>query len=430
MSIVFKKHGPLTYQQLPADAAAYAAAAESPQERSRTMATPANVAAAARSSWHPDDVHADRMPHHDSAWKRLVLQYRVVEFACTAVMFGFSLFFSLIEVFQRDIPYVEVRLSLNQTVWARAPSIDLVKGKEQVPMVMLVGGGVALPILSNLFLNFVLPKFKRVRVIPHDTRDFLLSLFQSAGLSALLTQFIKNQTGRFRPSFYDMCGWNKDVIWDGVSNLCSLPHWEKEGRKSFPSGHASFAWSTMLVLTLYLLGRSRLNAENRSDSILRGGRKALKLFVCFAPSLIAAWVSVTRSVDNWHHYSDILAGSIIGAVSATIAYGYNYGSVFNWESAGVPYQEYHNRRKVRMHVLREQRRQLLQKQRKDRELVELSGGSDQQIGSGDGTLARPAASSSTHDRLRKPTGEFVINVSDNGSVTATGSAIGGSQSHR
>lgn len=55
------------------------------------------------------------------------------------------------------------------------------------------------------------------------------------------------------------------------------------------------------------------------------------------------------------------AGSIIGAVSAAIAYGYNYGSVFNWKTAGVPIQEYHNRRKVRMHVLREQRRQLLQK---------------------------------------------------------------------
>lgn len=46
-------------------------------------------------------------------------------------------------------------------------------------------------------------------------------------------------------------------------------------------------------------------------------------------------------------------------MAATIGYGYNYGSVFSWESAGVPYQEYHNRRKVRMHVLQQQRQQLL-----------------------------------------------------------------------
>lgn len=96
------------------------------------MATPANVssAAAGPSSWRGDDI-LERGPHHDSAWKRFVLQYRVIEFACTGVMFGFSLFFSLIDVFQRDIPHVEVRVSLNQTVWARAPSIDLIKGKEQ-----------------------------------------------------------------------------------------------------------------------------------------------------------------------------------------------------------------------------------------------------------------------------------------------------------
>lgn len=41
----------------------------------------------------------------------------------------------------------------------------------------------------------------------------------------------------------------------------------------------------------------------------------------------------------------VQAGSIIGAVSACIGYGYNYGSVFS-ENAGVPAEEIHNRRKV------------------------------------------------------------------------------------
>lgn len=215
------------------------------------MATPATQIGSMssdRQHWpKEDDPH---VIHGASTWKRFVLQYRVSEFACTAVMFGFSLFFSLIDVYERDIPRVEVRISLNQTVWARAPSIDLAKGKEHVPMSMLVAVGCCVPVLTNLFLNYLLPRFKRVRVIPHDTRDFLLSLFQSAGLASLLTQFTKNMTGRFRPCFYDMCGWNKEVIWDGVTNLCTSDKWEKEGRKSFPSGHSSFAWSTMLVLTV------------------------------------------------------------------------------------------------------------------------------------------------------------------------------------
>lgn len=216
------------------------------------MPTPAtqigSISLSDRQHWPKDD--DPHVIHGASTWKRLVLQYRVSEFACTGVMFGLSLFFSLIDVHEREIPRVEVRISLNQTVWSRAPSIDLVKGKEHVPMSMLVAVGCCVPVLTNLFLNYLLPRFKRVRVIPHDTRDFLLSLFQSAGLAQLLTQFTKNMTGRFRPCFYDMCGWKKEIIWDGVTNLCTDGKWEKEGRKSFPSGHSSFAWSTMLVLTV------------------------------------------------------------------------------------------------------------------------------------------------------------------------------------
>lgn len=101
------------------------------------------------------------------------------------------------------------------------------------------------------------------------------------------------------------------------------------------------------ILQLYLLGRSRLNALNRGDTIARGGRKTFKLFVCFIPTLVATWVAITRSVDNWHHYSDILAGSIIGAVSACIGYFYNYGGIFGRDTAGVTLEEMKLRYRVR-----------------------------------------------------------------------------------
>ncbi|KAF1781122.1 Phosphatidic acid phosphatase type 2/haloperoxidase [Phytophthora cactorum] len=38
---------------------------------------------------------------------------------------------------------------------------------------------------------------------------------------------------------------------DGVANLCTDAAGDKEGRRSFPSGHASCAWATMLTLTVY-----------------------------------------------------------------------------------------------------------------------------------------------------------------------------------
>jgi hypothetical protein len=56
-------------------------------------------------------------------------------------------------------------------------------------------------------------------------------------------------------------------------------------------------------------------------------------------------VAITRSIDNWHHYSDILAGSIIGAIAACLAYGYNYGSIFCSKNAGLPFEAVHEKMK-------------------------------------------------------------------------------------
>ncbi|RLN71446.1 hypothetical protein BBJ28_00014987 [Nothophytophthora sp. Chile5] len=151
--------------------------------------------------------------------ERLLRQWRVLEFACTLVMFGLALFFACIPV-------------------------------QQLPTWAVVTYGTGVPVVTNLLMNYALPSIRSVRLIPHDTRDFLLTLAQSASMAELLTEFTKNLTGRFRPSFYAMCGWQYDVLWDGVTNLCTNAAGEKEGRKSFPSGHASFAWSTMLVLTV------------------------------------------------------------------------------------------------------------------------------------------------------------------------------------
>lgn len=103
---------------------------------------------------------------------------------------------------------------------------------------------------THVFVAYILPYCKAARVIRYESRDFLLTLVQSISLSALFTQVLKNVTGRFRPCFYDMCGWNYNVTWDGIENLCSLQNWEDEGRKSFPSGHSSFAWSTLFLLTV------------------------------------------------------------------------------------------------------------------------------------------------------------------------------------
>eukprot|EP00644_Phytophthora_capsici_P001002 jgi/Phyca11/121306/e_gw1.43.372.1 len=213
-------------------------------------------------------------------------------------------------------------------------------------MYMLIIVSLAIAIVINLSMNYVFPSFIKIRIIAHDFRDFLLSLGQAITLSTFLVNFMKNMAGRFRPCFYAMCGWNYDVVWDGITDLCTDSDGDDEGRKSFPSGHSSFAWSVMGVLTLYLLGRARLTGGDQSKSIIQEGVRTFKLFICFVPCLGAAWVAITRSTDNRHHYSDIVTGSVIGAAAACMAYSHNYGSIYSWELAGLPWETIHERRKV------------------------------------------------------------------------------------
>ena len=42
--------------------------------------------------------------------------------------------------------------------------------------------------------------------------------------------------------------------------------------------------------------------------------------LCFVPLFIAGLVAISRTKDNFHHVSDIVAGSILGMVCAATAY--------------------------------------------------------------------------------------------------------------
>ncbi|ETM36386.1 hypothetical protein L914_16905 [Phytophthora nicotianae] len=272
--------------------------------------------------------------------------YRILDFALTGIIYLLAYVCALVEVHERPIPGIRIRVSSTAVVWGLDPSIDNKKLAEEVPLWLLWTLGVAFPIGINLIVNFVLPIFCQVRVIAHDTRDFLLSLSQSVAIAQLFTHFTKNITGRFRPSFYDMCKWDYEIIWDGITNLCTDAKGDKEGRRSFPSGHASFAWATMLTLSLYLLGRFRLNAPHNCDSKLLDGRKTFLMSLCCLPLLLAVWICVTRTKDNWHHYSDILGGSVIGVGAANFAFKTNYGSVFSRDVAGLPIETIHDLKRI------------------------------------------------------------------------------------
>jgi diacylglycerol diphosphate phosphatase/phosphatidate phosphatase len=130
------------------------------------------------------------------------------------------------------------------------------------------------------------------------------------------TEFLKNRVGRLRPDFLARCRW------DAALQTCTGKHGViLDGRKSFPSGHASGAFSGMTFLSLWLAGntaawcfQSRLPA--RSVRSTRIGRLVLTLL----PMLWALFVAVSRIEDYRHHKEDVIVGSLIGIFSSSVCY--------------------------------------------------------------------------------------------------------------
>lgn len=121
----------------------------------------------------------------------------------------------------------------------------------------------------------------------------LLSLTLNYGLTGFLTSFFKMIVGRPRPNFFYRCFPDGQAIFPIKCNGD-----EKaviDGRKSFPSGHSSFAFASMVLSTLYLLRKLKpLDQANRTDS--------WKLWFCLSPILLACSIAVSRTCDYHHHW--------------------------------------------------------------------------------------------------------------------------------
>merc|ERR1711964_29021 len=96
-------------------------------------------------------------------------------------------------------------------------------------------------------------------------------------------------------------------------------------------GHSSVDFAGLTYLSLFLAHRlSILKPHRRTYQIptqdtstrnnTRRSTSLFRLLIVFLPLAIATSVSVTRVLDNRHHPSDVLAGSLLGIGSAWNAY--------------------------------------------------------------------------------------------------------------
>eukprot|EP00240_Pyramimonas_obovata_P007586 CAMPEP_0118937960 /NCGR_PEP_ID=MMETSP1169-20130426/24388_1 /TAXON_ID=36882 /ORGANISM="Pyramimonas obovata, Strain CCMP722" /LENGTH=159 /DNA_ID=CAMNT_0006881759 /DNA_START=593 /DNA_END=1069 /DNA_ORIENTATION=+ len=101
----------------------------------------------------------------------------------------------------------------------------------------------------------------------------------------------------------------------------------RSGRLSYPSGHGTYASAGMMVLSLYLLSKTRVFRRDRYQMLL--------LLFSLSPLALSVFIATSRIMDHHHHFEDINAAFFIGTFSGFLAFHLNYPPVWN-KNAGRP----------------------------------------------------------------------------------------------
>nr|XP_032822064.1 phospholipid phosphatase 3-like isoform X1 [Petromyzon marinus] len=154
------------------------------------------------------------------------------------------------------------------------------------------------------------PVLKRGGSLPGALYRTLGAFLFGCAVNQSLTDVAKFSVGRLRPHFLDVCkpdralyncseGYITRVVCTGDPAVIA------EARKSFFSGHASFAMYSMVFLALYVESRLRWR-----------GARILRPLLQFVLLLVAVFVGLSRLSDYRHHWSDVLVGFGSGAAVA------------------------------------------------------------------------------------------------------------------
>ena len=187
----------------------------------------------------------------------------------------------------------------------------------------------------------------------NDVIDTFLALSLAVVITQVVTNLGKVAVGRPRPDFFNRCFPEIDLtdpmqIEDQLNEKttyqvpidCSAGEnffvnhtfydyseedykkLIKSGRRSFPSGHTSNAFTVGTFMALFIWGKTRTFTKF-------GNKQGWKLFLGITPLLLAAFVGISRLQDNRHHVEDVFAGAIIGVISTYYAYKVYFPSLDN-----------------------------------------------------------------------------------------------------
>jgi membrane-associated phospholipid phosphatase len=215
---------------------------------------------------------------------------------------------------------------------------------ETVPTSLLMVLAVLMPAVLMIMIFFL--KRKNSPIALRELSSVLSGLILATAIAAVATDIVKKAVGRPRPNFIQLCDW--DFALKECSPTIPLST-SNNAYASFPSGHSSFSFAGLTFLSLYLLtlvphlrnqrlrpaassavaASESLQSASESPSVLPqqqpsvgarmalaaaagGSKEAWVWLLCVLPVFLAGWISMTRIIDYWHWFDDVLTGCLLG----------------------------------------------------------------------------------------------------------------------
>ncbi|KAH6844555.1 phosphatidic acid phosphatase type 2/haloperoxidase [Chaetomium sp. MPI-CAGE-AT-0009] len=178
-----------------------------------------------------------------------------------------------------------------------------------------------------------------------DFNNSVLGLLYSLILSSLFQVIIKVLIGGFRPIFLDVCQPDPSLArsrnttgLNGVGfhsvmytvEVCTNPDKNaiKNAVTSFPSGHATTAFSSYIFLFLWMNAKLKVWANFHASFYW--------LAALLAPLLGTTLMAACLTIDQAHNWYDVCAGVVIGTLVAFMVYRVSYAAVWDWRFNHVP----------------------------------------------------------------------------------------------
>jgi len=192
------------------------------------------------------------------------------------------------------------------------PSINFPLVAETVPNWLL--GVLVAPVPFIMFL-FIFYERGLLRQGKREIYTVIYGWAYSLILAILITSIIKQIAGRPRPNMVAMSGYQGPGLGYTASESDVANAYQ-----SFPSGHASASFSSLGFVALYLFRIHFPSAfATREFAVRHHGNANWKGLLCATPLMLASFIAISRVVNYYHNFDDVLAGALLGIFIAAMS---------------------------------------------------------------------------------------------------------------